>query len=594
MSSVARQAPRTIFQQGDFMKLAAQSLPSTRYSKVSQEKFHGATYTPEILAEFVAEKIVESLNTKTLTPPIRVLDPAVGEGQLLMSLVSRLRLAGDFPIEIYGFETDPQALEMAEHRLKQEFENISVKFELANFLDFVLSQDMTLFGPPERTEYDLVIANPPYVRTQILGANKARSIARQFGLSGRVDLYYPFVLGIAQVLKPTGIAGIIVSNRFMTTRAGASLRSRIKQDTTIRHLWDLGDTKLFDAAVLPAVLLLEGKSNHQSGTTRFTTIYETTAPARDHADNPIAALAKQGIVEVRDGRRFEVLHGILDASGSPDDVWRISTQQKDTWLETVQRNRWGTFGDIGKIRVGVKTCADRVFIRSDWQEMPPDERPELLKPLVTHHIARRFRSVEPQRPRQILYPHESIHGKRRAVDLTKYPRSQSYLEKHREVLEGRRYVVESGREWYEIWVPQDPSVWSLPKLVFRDISEKPVFWVELDSVVNGDCYWLIAKSHDDTDLLWLAAAVGNSTFIEKFYDNYFQNKLYAGRRRFMTQYVEKFPLPDPKGIMGRSIVATAKEIYYSIGRKEHTLELEKRLDALVWQSFGLVVEEVGR
>jgi len=44
----------------------------------------------------------------------------------------------------------------------------------------------------------------------------------------------------------------------------------------------------------------------------------------------------------------------------------------------------------------------------------------------------------------------------------------------------------SGREWYEIWVPQDPAAWDQPKLVFRDISEEPMFWIDHDgAVVNG-------------------------------------------------------------------------------------------------------------
>src|SRR5256885_12094823 len=51
--------------------------------------------------------------------------------------------------------------------------------------------------------------------------------------------------------------------------------------------------------------------------------------------------------------------------------------------------------------------------------------------------------------------------------------SSDLLERHREALEARRYVVEAGRQWYELWVPQDPAAWEAPKLVFRDISEHP-------------------------------------------------------------------------------------------------------------------------
>ncbi|MCX7308940.1 MAG: hypothetical protein NTZ72_13765, partial [Afipia sp.] len=242
-----------------------------------------------------------------------------------------------------------------------------------------------------------------------------------------------------------------------------------------------------------------------------------------------------------------------------------------------------TFGDIGKIRVGVKTCADKVFIRDDWGDL--DRRPELLRPLTTHHIARRFRSSASKS--EILYPHEVHDGKRQAVSLLRYPNSLSYLEQHKTTLQNRKYVIEAGRHWYEIWVPQDPEAWSHLKLIFRDISEKPTFWIDEEgTVVNGDCYWMISEKADDDEQLWLAAAVANSTFAEAFYDRKFNNKLYAGRRRFITQYVEQFPLPDPSTKLSKRIIANAKAIYSDIGTaKSDALELET--DALIWRSFGL-------
>ena len=148
-------------------------------------------------------------------------------------------------------------------------------------------------------------------------------------------------------------------------------------------------------------------------------------------------------------------------------------------------------------------------------------------------------------------------------------------------------MIEAGRNWYEIWVPQDPSQWERPKIVFRDIADEPSFWIDFSgSVVNGDCYWLtLAKGDDQLDLLWLALAVGNSSFIEKYYDYRFNNKLYAGRRRYMTQYVQKFPLPDPATELSRQIVALTRRIYDLVPTKD-TLELQRELDGLVWQSFG--------
>ena len=561
-----------------------------RYDIVSEEKAGGATYTPKILADFVARQIVQSAGKIPTDRPLRILDPAIGHGELLVSLLKQLAGQPELTIEVHGFETDPEAISTATARLGEQFRNVSLHFEPGNFLEFVLEHfgaddHGSLFHSDIPGAYDLIIANPPYVRTQIMGAAQAQLLAEQFSLSGRVDLYHAFILGMSQALKPQGTAGIIVSNRFMTTRSGASVRQALFDRFNIRHAWDLGDTRLFEAAVLPAVLLVEGKNGHKLETPAFTSIYQTSEPATGQAADPIIALDGEGVIEIRDGRHFQVRHGKLNTNGAPDGVWRIATEAVDTWLATVDTHSWGTFRDIGKIRVGVKTCADRIFIRNDWRDMPEADRPELLKPLTTHHIARRFRSLASNRPSQILYPHEVVQGRRRAVDLARYPRSQAYLEAHRPAIEGRKYVIEAGREWYEIWVPQDPNTWERPKLVFRDIAREPTFWIDLDgSVVNGDCYWLICQNPVQTDLLWLAAAVGNSTFIERFYDLRFHNKLYAGRRRFITQYVEKFPLPDPHSRLGQTIIDKAKRIYERTPSTE-VGSLQKELNAMVWEAL---------
>lgn len=567
-----------------------------RYEIVTQEKSGGATYTPKILADFVAQRIVEAARKLPSDRPLRILDPGVGNGELLISLLDQLSDRHYAAFEICGFETDENALNIASARIKQRFPAAALNFQRGNFLDFVLehfslSGTGNPFRPSIADAYDLIIANPPYVRTQIMGATQAQLLAAQFGLSGRVDLYYAFILGMAQVLKPQGIAGMIVSNRFMTTKSGAAVRQAFLERFNVRHVWDLGDTKLFEAAVLPAVLLVEGKNGHAAAMPTFTSIYQTTGAAQYKAKTPVDALSGEGVVAIDDGRCFQIQQGKLDTSGARDGVWRIATQAGETWLKTVEQHTWGIFRDIGKIRVGVKTCADKIFIRSDWQDMPEADRPELLKPLTTHHIARRFKPLAPEHTRQILYPHE-FEGQRRAVDLSRYPRSKAYLERCRDVLQHRKYVIEAGREWYEIWVPQDPAAWGETKLVFRDIAEQPTFWIDqAGTIVNGDCYWLVCEEQASTDLLWLAVAVANSPFIERFYDCRFHNKLYAGRRRFMTQYVEQFPLPEPGSSVAQAIMRKAKQVYESIPSPEADT-LKKDLDRMVCEAFGLAVEEV--
>ncbi len=575
--------------------------PSGRYSSVNHIKSEGATYTPSRLAQFVAAKIVDAWEAPINDRTARVLDPAMGDGELLLALVNELR--NRYPhlrIEVFGFELDQGALNVANSRLSIAFPDIPIHLAQHDFLGYVLEH----FSPDEQTlffqastakKFDLVIANPPYVRTQIMGAQQSRLLGKQFGLSGRIDLYHAFMIGIARVVDAKGIAGMIVSNRFMTTRAGATVRSNIQEQLQVLSVWDFGDTKLFDVAVLPAVVIAGGSERkQQSMRAFFASIYQTDRSHETRASDPIEAISHNGVVQINDGRNFVVSHGELNTDKNNDGIWRVANQVTETWLTTVKNNTWGTFRDIGKIRVGVKTCADKVFIRSDWNSLPSNVRPELLRPLTTHHAARRFKAIAQQNPKFILYPHELRNGVRKSVNLAEYPKSAAYLKDHRSTLERRTYLSKSGRDWFEIWVPQDPSAWNKIKLVFRDIAQEPTFWVDQNrSVVNGDCYWLAPDADSKINLLWLAAAVGNSSFIEKFYDYRFHNRLYAGRRRFMTQYVEQFPLPNPHSELGRTIVERAKETYEAVGTEDAT-PLQASLNTLVWDAFGLPVEEVAR
>ena len=540
------------------------------------QKQAGAHYTPPGLAEFVAQQLAVLCNVAC---PL-VLDPAVGDGELLMAFGKALPRT----CSMRGFDLDALAVKQSQERLLKELPDHFIEVCQQDFLDVAMRhQAASLFALPG--EYDVVIANPPYVRTQVMGAVRSRQLSQQFDLSGRVDLSFAFIEGIADVLKEGGIAGIIVSNRFMTTRAGAKVRERILSQFEVLHVWDFGDTKLFEAAVLPAVLILRKLRTEQPHESRFTTIYSTTEPVLHHAATVYEALANgSGSVSVS-GTSFLVQHGLLNHGHEAGETWRIATTLGDAWLDTVARHTFCKFGDVGKIRVGVKTTADKVFVRRDWGNLPAQIQPEVLRPLVTHHVGRRFRAFPADR--QILYTHEVRDGRKAVIDLAKYPCTARYLETHRAVLEARTYVIASGREWFEIWVPQVPSLWPVPKLVFPDISERPTFWMSLDGeIINGDCYWLAAHDRSDSDLLWLAMAVANSRFIESYYDHAFNNKLYAGRRRFMTQYVEKFPLPAPELLDSREIIALAREIY-ALTPGAKAIALAERIDALVHSAFGL-------
>ena len=541
---------------------------SLRYRNETIEKSNGIVYTPSELARFVANQLVE--NYSGTKKEFIILDPAIGDGELIIALLNTLkhRFANPF-ITIVGYETDASIISQTKQRILECYENIHISIENRDFLDFM--------DEGSAQKFDFIIANPPYIRTQILGAAKSRAIASRAGLDGRVDIYYAFLVFTEQILNDDGIAGFITSNKFMTIKAGQTVRKHMVCNTDILRLTDFGDTKLFSASVLPCVIIFRRKQKPVD--TIHTSIYESKNSHPEHLfDSIFDGLDDLETIGLHDGRKFDVIRGTLqaDPSGSP---WRISTADRNLWLERVKKNTIKHFFDLGKIRVGIKTTADNVFIRESWEQ--EEQIPELLRPLITHRNAGQI-SSDNHLYWQVIYTHTIINGKRVAYDISKYPNTYRYLSMHRAQLEGRTYIKKANRNWYEIWVPQNPSSWSNRKIVFRDIADIPQFWIdETGAIVNGDCYWLDINHNVAEDEIMLALAIANSKFIEQYYDVCFNNRLYSGKRRFMTQYVEQFPLPDCQSKEAQNVISAVKRIINNEMTQQQKKQMLDEIDVLV-------------
>ncbi|MFF0498317.1 Eco57I restriction-modification methylase domain-containing protein [Nocardia aobensis] len=696
-------------------------------------KRHGRHYTPPRLAEFLAERTLAHVRPGD---ELSVLDPACGDGELLSALahVAAQRFP-DTSLRLVGYDLNAAAVHEARARggawnsrfgswsqvwqeegAAESWAGSRVAGAVGASFDSVPGTDVAppskrvvidwrvgdfLCAATELTDahFDAVITNPPYVRTQQLGGATAQMLSKQFGLSGRIDLTHPFVATIPRLLRPGGVLGLLCANRFLSTKAGANLRALLYAQLTPVELYDLGDTRLFEAAVLPAVTI--AVRGHEQRTCRFVTAYESEREPTADADlfdalvspadsvvehggrriavesgtlwtgaydnagqvrNPAPGMAPSvasaggkspssekstasegspvvasrvgasrpaggvpahrstligreydaesglaGHVASIDRRRGEVVEpgqppadvpswtpveGVdadvkcedesLTSTFDPATPWRMSRPDTDEWLARIAAGTWRTFGEVARIRVGIKTNADRVFISDQWEDRPCCPEPELLQGLLTHHDLVPWRITRAHDTR-VLYPYDASCSCRTPIDLNEYPRAAAYLAQHKDTLAARDYLTGTGREWFEIWVPQRPHLWCRPKVVFPDISVAPRFALDRSgAVVNGDCYWMSLADIGDEHIAYLLMGVANSTLGLRFYDAVCGNRLYAGRRRWITQYVTRLPLPDPNTGAGHQLTDLARELANGGAEPDAAL-----LDRRVAAAFGL-------
>jgi type I restriction-modification system DNA methylase subunit len=557
-------------------------------------KNSGATFTPPLLADFLADKLISHLEMSE-SQRISILDPACGEGELLLSIANKVKTLGINQFQIRGYDTNTEYLDVAKSNLS-DIKGITVNFLKQDFLESegAIVEKSDLFHQTKGSELaDIIIANPPYVRTQILGTKKAQELAKRFNLTGRVDLYYPFLIAMTNVLIEGGLIGVITSNRYLFTKSGESIRKFLLDNYDILEVIDLGDTKLFEAAVLPAIFIGRKKTGRKkiSNPSLFAKIYEE--PERNGVRNVINSNTLFDILKSNKSgyylvgnKRYHYSVGLLKHSLKRTDIWQMTNEEENKWIEIIKSNTFSLIGDLFKVRVGVKSCADNVFIKEDWQNeyIKPEEK--LFKKLISQENIKRWRGAL-ENDLHILYPYYSKDGKRFVYDLKDFPIAKEYFEANRPQLESRTYVIESGRSWYEIWVPQNPALWALPKIVFPDISlDSRFYYDDQGSVVNGNCYWISAMNERENELLFLIQGVANSRLMSQYHDLCFNNKLYSGRRRYFSQYIEKYPIPDPNKSESIKIIEIVKQLNTLSSLNQEVTDLENELNNFVEKAFG--------
>lgn len=100
--------------------------------------------------------------------------------------------------------------------------------------------------------------------------------------------------------------------------------------------------------------------------------------------------------------------------------------------------------------------------------------------------------------------------------------------------------------------------------------------------MDGNCYWIQPIDKANLDLLYLILGVSNSSLMDTYHLLAFQNVLYSGKRRYLTQYINKYPLPDANNSSSKELIKYVKE--YVLSNSTCNQEI---VDSLVYEAFGV-------
>src|SRR4029453_12845400 len=176
---------------------------------------------------------------------LRMLDPPCGAGGMFADAWTQWR--GRMSLALFGVDSDPDAVSLAQGVLP-----------LATIWrsDALFDRRLDRCAP-----FDAIVGNPPYVNirqlTRSWPSEQIERLRDRFRTArGNFDLYVPFVERALELLKPGGCCGLVLPNKWATLDYARPLRELLLAETTIEHVVDLSDERVFaEASVYPHVLV---------------------------------------------------------------------------------------------------------------------------------------------------------------------------------------------------------------------------------------------------------------------------------------------------------------------------------------------------
>lgn len=365
--------------------------------------------------------------------------------------------------------------------------------------------DVFLDDPKQRRPgFDVALANPPYVRDQLINRQKPALKGRYPEVyHGKADLYTYFFCLAVELLSRTGQLAFITPNRWLKTDYAAKLRQHMASSLGTRYLVNFDDLPVFQEQVTYTLITVASKS--AVAQTTYLHVRSLEPPYPDF----LGLVGEQGVVL------------LLSAH---EDVWRLDLENRQP-RNAVPLANYSNGGPF----LGLKTgWNDPFYLSHDLADRLVSEDARIapmMRPLVRGQDVRRWTGFDDVM--RVLWVHD-------LESLSDYPVLEAYFAPFKPRLELRQ---NRGRRFWQFRSSRLYGCFDAEKIVFPDIALGARFGlVRRGAVVDTSAFFLPGR-----DLFLLG--VLNSAPALSLFDG-LGVKMRGGFYRFNKSYSGRIPVPS--------------------------------------------------
>ncbi|GAA8388827.1 hypothetical protein HpBT223_00760 [Helicobacter pylori] len=434
--------------------------------------------------------------------------------------------------------------------------------------------------------FDCIIGNPPYIRQEHIKDLKPL-LEKQYHnfYNSTADIYTYFFALSFNLLREKGFNAFITSNKYVRAKYGAKLREWLLKKTTIVSYMELNALKVFESATVDTSIMnfikqtppKESEFNYYEPTPNDKSNLKSVRPLpmkQNALSTESFIFANATLLDLRDK---------MESVGTPLKDWDI------------------------QINCGIKTGANEAFI------IPTEKREEILNACKTQEERKHTEAlIKPiLRGKDIKrYSYEwadlwvinthngytsALKYKIPPIDIEKYPALKSHLDSHWDTIATRS---DQGDTPYHLRNCAYLEDFEKEKIVYGEIVQEPRFYLD-----NGECelgyFYAEATSFILTGehLRYLLGMLHSKLITFAFKTFYAGGGLGESGYRYQKAFIERLPIPKitPQNQkLAHKITDCAKAILEAKEKdpKANTQELEKEIDALVYQLYNLTDEEI--
>lgn len=421
--------------------------------------------------------------------------------------------------------------------------------------------------------FDLIIANPPYIRQEAIKEQKD-ILKNKFKIfCGTADIYtYFFELGL-NILKNDGILSFITSNKFFRASYGQNLRDFMLKNAQIQSITDLNGLKVFDSAIVDtAVTILQKQKASKSHKFSFSNQKTKTLKGSEILEISQNDLSSESFIFLNP------LEANLKAK-----IERLGTPLKD-WDINIYRGV--TTGLNEAFIIDEKTYNE--ILKNCSGEFELERTKNIIKPVLRGRDIKRY--CYNWNNFYIIETYPALN-----LDIEEFPSLKNYLSRFLPQIEqsGEKGCrSKTGNKWFEIQANTAYyKCFNEPLLVWKELGRNFAFAITQAGVA---CEATTSFIYCDKKIIPYLLALLLSKLIYWYILQVAADKTGTGDLRIKPQGIVKIPIPQitPKNqILADEIINLVDKILKETDENERA-NLSSEIDKLVYQIYDLNADEI--